>query len=96
MSSFDKIYQISERERVAASCGFVPLFVNDNNASLSIGQQFCAFPSTDHGLRVQCFECKFGSLWKLGFNQLEDINKAFCSNDECHVFIPLKFRMESN
>jgi hypothetical protein len=96
MSAINKIYNISERERIAASCGFVPLFVNDCNDSLAIGQQFCAFPSTDYGLRVQCFECKFGSLWKHGFAPLEDINKALCSNDECCVFIPLKFHMESN
>jgi hypothetical protein len=94
MSAINKVEEVRARETEAARCGYVPLFTTDYNDTVKVGEQFLQQPSIDHGIRVQCWECNFGSLWKLGMRRLDNINEALCSNDECSVYITLKLALD--
>jgi len=93
-ASINQIALINQRETIAANCGYVPITMLNCDDSILVGEQFIKKPGTDHGLRVQCFECNIGSLWKLGMKPLDNIQTALCSNDCCHAYLPLKIHME--
>ena len=93
-ASINQIALINQRETIAVQCGYVPITMLDWDNSILVGEQFIKKPGTDHGLRVQCFECNVGSLWKFGLDPLNNIQSALCSNDCCHVYMPLKVDME--
>jgi hypothetical protein len=40
---------------------------------------------------TMCFGCKYGSLWKLGFSDVQHVNNLRCSNSNCESthYLPL-------
>ena len=71
-------------EKLFNSNTWVPSNVEDIN-KLNIHKQFFNYDKTKYNLhRSVCTTCFYGSTWKIGFENYDDMNKTRCSNPNCN------------